>query len=316
MTKSNLDMNTRSSYYANLIELIDSCIEIIKNERDSGHILGGQVEGGLVKIKVPENLAVIGDLHGDMKSLQSFIERLGEDFISNSNNKIIFLGDYIDRGSKSIDVLSSICYLKQKYPNNIILMRGNHEAPLEFQFPSHDLLFDVTERFGEPLGKIIYKKFLLLFQIFPLVTIVEDCLLLVHAGLPTNVEVRDSLRTIACAIDDYPRNSTLEELLWNDPRSDIQNKNDWEYSRRPYGKYFGSTITRKWLALTGTKIIVRGHEPCLGFRIDHFEQVMTLFSCIEAYPKFEAAFLVISGNDLKTVRNAVDLSQYVQRVNT
>ena len=50
----------------------------------------------------------------------------------------------------------------------------------------------------------------------------------------------------------------MEEILWNDPREEIGNEDAWEYSRRGIGKHFGVEISRKWLRLSGTKVIVRG----------------------------------------------------------
>ena len=41
---------------------------------------------------------------------------------------MIFLGDYLDRGECSLPVLIGVLLLKQLYPNNIVILRGNHEA--------------------------------------------------------------------------------------------------------------------------------------------------------------------------------------------
>ncbi len=224
---------------------------------------------------------------------------------------MIFLGDYGDRGSDSIGVLYAICYLKQQYPNSVVLMRGNHEAPTEFPFASHDLPLKIVERFGQDSGEIIYKKILKLFDLLPLVTIIQDNLFLVHAGPPTQIRTSDYKWSIAAAADN--KNSrVLEELLWNDPRLHIKNGESWEKSRRKFGRHFGLEISKKWLLISGTRVIVRSHEPCQAFRIDHKGMLLTLFSCREAYPQFEAGYVFITREQLESVYSANDLAHHVK----
>ncbi|HEX7033150.1 MAG TPA: metallophosphoesterase family protein [Nitrososphaera sp.] len=304
-----LEHDSAAADASGIISKMDQAMAVLQSERQNGKIDGGRISGGLVHIAELQNLVVISDLHGDSKSLYRVLSEVKyEKFLSNPMNKMVFLGDYVDRGSDSVGVIYSICHLKCEYPDSVVLMRGNHEAPAEFPFGSHDLPYRVEERFGSS-GKKVYRKMLSTFSQLSLATIIEQKLLLVHGGLPT--EESTSLQSLAFANENRLKSRTLEELLWNDPRT-IDSEPGWEPSRRGFGRHFGSSISRRWLDLSNTKAIVRGHEPCQGFKLDHDDAVMTLFSCTEAYPKFKAAYLLLSSDHLATVRNAMDLTHYVR----
>lgn len=275
-------------------------------------IVGGRVEGGLVEIHELENLAVISDLHGDSYSLFRILDEINyEKFLSRPKNKLVFLGDYVDRGSDSISVIYAVCHLKHAYPDSVVLMRGNHESPAEFPFPSHDLPYRIRGRFGNS-GRDVYGRLLSMFKLLTLATVVPDRLLLVHGGLPTeDAVIANFHKAISTAQDSHVHSRVLEELLWNDPRR-LDGAPGWEPSRRGIGRHFGSGITRRWLNATNTKAIVRGHEPCQGFRLDHDDTIMTLFSCREAYPSFKAAYLLLSAIQLHKIGDAKDLVAYVR----
>jgi protein phosphatase len=301
------------------IQALDKAVTMMQDERRFGCIVGGKITGGFMELRIPENLVIIGDLHGDLKSFFEILQSIDfEYFLANSNNKIIFLGDYVDRGTNSIGILYVLCNLKYEYPNSVILMRGNHESPAEFPFCSHNLPIEIVKLFGAKTGKLIYdKKILPFFKLLVLVTLIKGRLIIVHGGLPVNFSeptIRDFKQIFAASAENYLRNTVMEEILWNDPRENIRNNLYWENSKRGFGKYFGINISRKWLKICGSKAIIRGHEPCQGFKIDHHGAVMTLFSCKEGYPSYEPAYIMISSDKLRNIHNAIDLSQNVVKL--
>lgn len=303
-----------------LINVLDNATTSIEKERQLGYINGGKVNGQVVELdSIPEELVLIGDIHGDLQSLLWVLKDIDfETTLTNPNNKLIFLGDYVDRGTNSIGVLYLVCYLKQKFPNSVILMRGNHEAPTEFPFSSHDLPLKLNQKYGNQMAKSIYgNKIIPLFRLLSLIVLIPKRLLFVHGGLPTDDELIPSAGSGGLGFighDCCIRSSTMEEILWNDPMENIENGLDWEYSRRGYGKHFGIAVSEKWLNASSSKLVIRGHEPCQGFKINHQGMILTLFSCKEAYPGFQAAYIKVTREQLRDLNDGPEIVKYIKKL--
>ena len=67
-------------------------------------------------------LITIGDIHGRLSKLKGLLAKIDPQ----TNDRLVFLGDYVDRGPDSFDVVELIIRLKQDYPKTVTL-RGNHE---------------------------------------------------------------------------------------------------------------------------------------------------------------------------------------------
>ena len=67
----------------------------------------------------------MSDIHGYFVLLKERTEQiLG---IMKENDKLIFLGDYIDRGKQSCQCVEYLFELQDDHPNNVILLKGNHD---------------------------------------------------------------------------------------------------------------------------------------------------------------------------------------------
>ena len=69
----------------------------------------------------------IGDIHGCYDQLLALMKKLPIDF---KQDTLVFMGDYIDRGAKSVEVIDFLVKLKKRVPG-IIFLKGNHEDMLE-----------------------------------------------------------------------------------------------------------------------------------------------------------------------------------------
>lgn len=73
-----------------------------------------------------ERLIAIGDIHGCYKTLRILLE---DKIKPTANDQLIFLGDYIDRGPGSKQVIDYMMDFSKKFPHSVFL-RGNHEQTL------------------------------------------------------------------------------------------------------------------------------------------------------------------------------------------
>ncbi|HDD43552.1 MAG TPA: hypothetical protein ENG63_01635, partial [Candidatus Desulfofervidus auxilii] len=108
----------------------------------------------LLKLR-KKDLIVIGDLHGDLKSLLHILKTSGffEDKFS-----ILFLGDYGDRGSQQLEVYFTLFKLREFFPKKTFFLRGNHEYVEGLEVAPHDLPLYLYSKFGYEISKEIYEK--------------------------------------------------------------------------------------------------------------------------------------------------------------
>jgi diadenosine tetraphosphatase ApaH/serine/threonine PP2A family protein phosphatase len=69
---------------------------------------------------------IIGDIHGCVKDLACLLEQLPLD----CGDRIVFLGDYIDRGPDSCGVVSYLLDLRKSNSYELVFLKGNHEDML------------------------------------------------------------------------------------------------------------------------------------------------------------------------------------------
>ena len=108
----------------------------------------------------------------------------------------VFLGDYVDRGSHSLETICLLMALKAKFPDKIHLLRGNHE----------DRNINMTMGFAEEcyqrLGEDPYhpdstfNKINDFFDWLPLCAIIEDRIICLHGGIGSTLITISQIESI------------------------------------------------------------------------------------------------------------------------
>ena len=74
-----------------------------------------------------QKIFVVGDIHGCFEKLIALMDKLPIDY---NQDKLIFIGDYIDRGPGSFEVVRYLIELKKLKPDTVYI-KGNHEDMLQ-----------------------------------------------------------------------------------------------------------------------------------------------------------------------------------------
>lgn len=76
--------------------------------------------------KLKGRLYVVGDLHGVLKETESLLNHLVKKENLTKDDQVVFVGDYIDRGYESSELITLLLDLKKDYSKTRFL-KGNHE---------------------------------------------------------------------------------------------------------------------------------------------------------------------------------------------
>jgi protein phosphatase len=258
--------------YDGFIQVAEDAARLLCDE--NGKVGNLSILGRLVQIKPRGKALIVGDLHGDLESLiqimkeSNFLQKTSQ----NKDAILIFLGDYGDRGEYSKEVYYAVLKLKLAFPEQVILMRGNHEGPEDLLPSPHDLPMEFQMKFGQKWGEA-YSKIREVFACLYDAVLVEKRYLIIHGGLPAQAT---TIQDLANAHILHPKQSFLEDMLWSDPDEIVE---EVRTSPRGAGRLFSKRITSRVLTNFDVKILIRGHEPCEdGFKISHEGKVLTLFS--------------------------------------
>ena len=247
-------------------------------------------------LKVSAPVKVFGDIHGQYIDLMNFFNKWGSpsegpngDIMSND---YLFLGDFVDRGSLSLETICLLMALKVKYPDQIHLIRGNHEDILinsgfGFQDECEGRLNDESES-EDSLFSLINS----FFQYLPFAALIEDQILCVHGGIGANIKKLSDIESLPRPFVVVHEAQTQEEklamdLLWSDPTDSdeelgIQPNYQRDSNNLGHIVKYGPDVVKKFLKDNNLSYIIRAHECVLdGFERFAGGLLITLFSATD-----------------------------------
>ncbi|XP_072029769.1 serine/threonine-protein phosphatase PP1-gamma catalytic subunit B-like [Amphiura filiformis] len=238
----------------------------------------------LVELEAPCN--IVGDIHGQYMDMLRHFEKGGYP----PNTNYLFLGDYVDRGKQSLETICLLLAYKLKYPNNIFLLRGNHECA------SINRIYGFYDECKRRYNIKLWKTFTDCFNCLPLAALVEGTIFCMHGGLSPDLSTVDQLRQIERPLD-IPDHGLMCDLLWADPDEDITG---WGENDRGVSYTFGGDVVRHFLKKNDLSLIVRAHQVVEdGYQFFAKRKLVTLFSAPNYCGEFDnAAGVMIVAEDL------------------
>ncbi|PNF36520.1 Serine/threonine-protein phosphatase 5 [Cryptotermes secundus] len=245
----------------------------------------------LVEVTVADDskFTVCGDIHGQFYDLMNIFNLNG---LPSPTNPYLFNGDFVDRGSFSVECIFTLFGFKLLYPEHFFMSRGNHESHSMNQMYGFDgeVKAKYTAQMSELFGEV--------FNWLPLAHCLNTRVLVMHGGLFSRDDV--TLDEIS-KIDrnrQPPEEGLMCELLWSDPQPQVGRAP----SKRGVGVQFGPDVTKKFLELNSLDYIIRSHEvKNEGYEVAHDGKCITVFSAPNYCDTMgnKGAFIVLTGKDMQ-----------------
>ncbi|TLS27113.1 hypothetical protein PpBr36_04380 [Pyricularia pennisetigena] len=187
-----------------------------------------------------------------------------------ADTRFVFLGDFVDRGYFSLETFTLLMCLKAKYPDRIVLVRGNHESRQITQV--YGFYEECQQKYG---NASVWKACCQVFDFLVLAAIVDGSVLCVHGGLSPEIRTIDQIRVVARA-QEIPHEGAFCDLVWSDPE-DIDT---WAVSPRGAGWLFGDKVATEFNHVNRLQTIARAHQLVNEGYKYHFAQksVVTVWS--------------------------------------
>ncbi len=193
-------------------------------------------EGKLLKFNRNSNFIFVGDTHGDIDATQKVISRYLK-----PGYKIVFLGDYVDRGSFSRENIFLLFETKLKYPDQVFLLSGNHET--------HHIMPFAPSDFWDSLNDNEYAAFSEVFSLLPLAATIDEKIIALHGVIP-DLNSPNEIEKIEIGSDKW------RQIVWGDLYEIKGYMLGTLGGRVAFGKDYLEGVMNRM----GLKLLIRAHQ--------------------------------------------------------
>lgn len=221
-------------------------------------------EPNLLALKAP--MLICGDIHGQYLDLLQLLKKGGRP----PDTNYLFLGDYVDRGENSIEVVMLLFCLKIKYPNNIYFIRGNHECE------TVNRIYGFYDECKTRYNLDIWKKINVCLMHLPLAATINQRIFCVHGGLSPELTFIQQIDKLDRGVP-IPESGILCDITWSDP--DENQTESWGKNDRGVSYLFNKQVVKEFTKRNNIDLICRAHQVVNGgYQFTCDRKMVTIFS--------------------------------------
>ncbi|VDL77140.1 unnamed protein product [Nippostrongylus brasiliensis] len=166
-------------------------------EGDFGHTFILLAKGKPLSVPI----TIYGDIHGQYSDIWRWFHVNGWP----PNTRCLFLGDYVDRGRHSTEVLMFMLLMKIVMTNTVYLCRGNHEEPA------------VNKNLHRSQDYSDFVKYPFCFSVMPIACLISGQILCMHGGLSPRIQMISEIMQLQRPLLRTNPPGVHIDIMWSDP---------------------------------------------------------------------------------------------------
>ena len=181
----------------------------------------------------------VGDTHGDLEATEKVVHKYLK-----PKNRLVFLGDYVDRGPSSLENINFLLEQKIEHPDSLYLLMGNHEGYAVGSFHPADFWEKLDAEFRQRYSEVLSN--------LPLAVSTPNGIIALHGALPDVSDLEEINRI-------KPGSAEWHQITWGDWQQRAGKSLGIDpYTGRPQ---FGRGWFQGIMARLGKNVLIRSHQP-------------------------------------------------------